>query len=185
MRKPLIIYISGSPGSGKSTLAEKIAKALYLPHISSDLIHAGVRLTTGKPNDRFKSFHESYIPLLIQMAKTDISFVVDQVMQRSLSEDDVIAKIEPYAKIINIHTKTGDPIRRHVDRELARVDKGVYMTADELRDRAQFHQDNLSKTDEPLDLNVPQLVVVTDDGYDPAFADVLEFIEHHYPRRGE
>lgn len=48
-QRPLIVYVSGPPGSGKTTLASKISHTLYIPHISSDLVHAGVRLTEGEP----------------------------------------------------------------------------------------------------------------------------------------
>lgn len=183
MRHPLVVYVSGSPGSGKSTLADLLARELYLPRVSSDLVHAGVRLTQGSANDRYKSFHEGFVPLMIQMTVMNISFVVDHVAQHSMTEQDVIAKLASHAFIVNIHAKSTNPIERHIARELARTDKGVYMTHDELEARAEFHKSNLAKTNDPLEIDMPQLVVATDDGYEPSLARIVEFIEKHYPRR--
>jgi 2-phosphoglycerate kinase len=64
-RRPLVVYVGCAPGSGKTTLAQKIAQELYIPHISSDRVHGGVRFTEGKPNNRKASLHDDvFVPLL-------------------------------------------------------------------------------------------------------------------------
>lgn len=181
-RKPLVVYVSGAPGSGKTTLASKIAKELYLPHVSSDLIHGGVRLTKGSPNDRRTTLHNVFVPLLMQMIKANISFVVDQVLKRSESEGDIIAKLRDHAHIVNVHTVCEDPIARQLNRELSRDDKGVYLRRGELESIAKFHNNNLGETSQPLELMLPQIIIQTDDGYNPSFPDIIAFIEHQYSR---
>ncbi len=49
MHKPSIIYVTGTPGSGKTTLVKCISERLYIPHVSSDLVHGGVSFTLGEP----------------------------------------------------------------------------------------------------------------------------------------
>ncbi len=41
------------------------------------------------------------------------------------------------------------------------------------------HERNLPKTYEPLSMDVPQLIMNTDDGYDPAVEEVVSFIRKH------
>jgi len=179
-RKPLIVYVSGAPGSGKTTLARKIAQELYIPQVSSDLVHGGVRFTEGKPNDRKVSLHNVFVPLLVEMARKKISFVVDHVLQRNLSERDVVDKLTPYATLVYIHTCTNDPIARHLERELTRTDRGVILSNQERIERSEYHRQNLSHTEHPLDLGISPLEVDTTDGYQPVFADIIAFIENAY-----
>jgi len=181
-RKALLVYVSGAPGSGKTTLAEKLSKELYIPHVSSDLIHGGARLTLGKANDRKRSLQEGFVPLLVVLAKSGISSVVDHVLQRNMSEEDIIAKIKPYAKIVYIHTKAKDPIDRFYKREVSRNDRGLVLDESALDARRVFHKDNLSATNEPLDLGLPVLEVDTTDGYTPTFSEVVAFIENEYDK---
>jgi predicted ABC-type ATPase len=180
MRKPLIIYVSGAPGSGKTTLAKQLSEEFYIPHISSDLIHGGVRLTHGRPNDRKESFDNAFIPMMIEMTKRHISFVVDQVLQKNISETDVIDRLEPFADIVYIHTVATDPVKRHLERELSRTDRGGVLDREGLIARSDFHRGNLSRTQAPLNLDVPTLVVHTDNGYDPSLKEIADFIERSY-----
>jgi cytidylate kinase len=176
---PVLIYISGAPGSGKTTLARKISEELYIPHISSDLVHGGISFTLNEKNDRTKSIHEVYVPLLVSMSKMNISYVVDHVLQRNLSEKDILDKLMPFARIIYIHLQSINSIDRHIERELNRSDRGVQLTNEELVIRAKYHQDNLAKTQEPLDVTLPTLVINTSDGYEPTFDSIIQFIEEN------
>lgn len=177
MSKPLIIYVTGAPGSGKTTLAKRISEQLYIPHVSSDLVHGGVRFTLGEPNDRYKTLHEAFVPIMIYMSKRGISFVVDHVLQKDMSKTDVIDKLLPHARIIFIHTVATNPIKRHLERELGRDDRGKVLDDDGLKKRADFHASNLSQTVEPADFETPVLIVDTDDGYDPALDEIVATIE--------
>jgi len=180
-RQPLIIYVSGAPGSGKTTLAKRIANELYIPHVSSDLIHGGVKLTK-RSHDRKETFHTIFVPLLVDMTKLRISFVVDHVLQKNMSESDVIEKLRPHAKIVYVHTQADNPIQRFYEREQRRTDKGVVLTPEQLQARRDYHQKNLPNTQYPVDLNVPTIVVETNDGYEPDFDRIIQMIEKLYKR---
>ncbi len=179
-RKPLILYVSGAPGSGKTTLASKLSDQLYIPHVSSDLIHGGVRLTKGQVNDRLQTLHQIFVPTMVNMAQNNISFVVDQVLQRDKSEDDIVKKLLPHAEIIVIHTQATDPIDRHLSRELNRTDHGQVLDEGGLKQRAEHHRANLNNTEQPLDTDLPTLIVDTDDGYKPSISDIINFINDKY-----
>jgi gluconate kinase len=182
MRKPLIIYVSGAPGSGKTSLARLLSEQLYIPHVSSDLVHGGVRLTEGEKNDRKKNLINVFVPLLISMAKMNISFVVDHVLQKERSEKDIIQKLTPHAIIVYIHTRANNSIDRFYTRERLRNDRGIVLSDEELRVRKDFHKNNLVNTEEPLDLDIPRLEVTTNSGYEPAVSFILDFIEREYAK---
>lgn len=180
MPKPLIVYVSGAPGAGKTTLAKRIAEQLYVPHVSSDLVHGGVRLTHGGPIDRKQSLTDAFVASMVFMAQRDISFVVDHVLKRDMSERDIIDVLKPVATIVYVHVQAKDPIARFYAREQARTDHGIVLSPAELDVRRDFHESNLPNTYEPLELGVPTITVNTDDGYEPAFDHIIEFIETSY-----
>lgn len=180
--RPLLIYVSGAPGAGKTTLAKR---KLYIPHISSDLVHGGVRLAEHGPIDRKKSLHEIFVPLLITMAKTHISFVVDHVLQKNMSEKAIIDKVRPHADIVYIHVRANNPIERFYRRELARTDRGIVLDSKELQLRRDFRQSNLANTIHPLRFEVPTLEVDTTEGYVPRLERILDFIDEAYNKEGK
>ena len=179
MRKPLVVYVSGAPGSGKTTLAKRIAAEFYIPHVSSDLVHGGVRLTEGT-HDRKATIHTVFVPLLTNMAKMNISFVVDHVLQRNLSEGDIVEKIKPHAQLVYVHVFADNAIERFYQRELSRTDRGVVLTEEQLASRRDFHQKNLLNTQEPLELGVPWIAVEANDDYKPSFDKIVAFIDKEY-----
>lgn len=117
------------------------------------------------------------MPLLVSLSQQGVSLVVDQVLQRGISEHDIIDKIKPHATVINIHTQTTDPIGRYVARIKSSTVPNMQRRQKELLDRAKYHKANLAKTDDPLDLGVAVLVVNTDQGYSPAMDHIIQFIE--------
>lgn len=178
--KPLIIYVTGAPGSGKTTLAKLISEQLYIPHVSSDLVHGGAGLVRPDEYDRRQGFHEAFVPLMMAMARLRISFVVDQVLQKDISKTDIIDKLTPWARIVYVHTMAGNSIERHLARELTRRDKGVVLDEGGLKKRAEFHASNLAQTEQPADYESPVLVVRTEEGYEPSLEKIIDFIQRQH-----
>jgi adenylate kinase family enzyme len=175
MTKPLIVYVSGAPGSGKTTLAKLLSEQLYIPHVSSDLIHGGVAFTQPEHN-REQTLLDVFVPTMIDMSKKGVSFVVDQVLQKGASEVNIIDKLRPYAHIVNVHTTCSDPIERYKSRILSSDLPNIVERREHLLERASHHKANLEKTNQPLELDLPLIVVNTDDAYDPSLQDISNFI---------
>lgn len=179
MKSPLIVYVSGAPGSGKTTLARLIAEQLYVPNISSDLVHGGVAFSNPH-HDRKQTLFDVFVPTMIELSQKGVSFVVDQVLQRGISEVAIVDKLRPNAIIINIHTVCTDPIERYEQRIKSSDSQNVMQRREQLLERAVYHKKNLNKTSQPLELGVPMLVVNTNDGYHPSLSEIVGFIQNNY-----
>jgi adenylate kinase family enzyme len=179
MKKPLIVYVSGAPGSGKTTLATLIAEQLHIQRMSIDYIQNGVWFG-NRDHDRKETLFNVFVPLLEYMSRQGISFVADHVLQKGLSEAAIIDKLRPLATIVYVHTQTADPIGRYISKIKESTLQTVVERREHLLERAEFHRSNLEKTNAPLDLGVPTIVVKTDDGYEPAIDEVMNFINNAY-----
>lgn len=179
MKKPLIVYISGAPGSGKTTLGRLLSEQLYIPQVSSDLIHGGIAFSQPDHN-RQQTLKNVFVPTIIDMAQKGVSVAVDHVLQKGISETDIIDKLRPYATIISVHTVTKDPIGRYMARVSASGLPSIIERREHLLHLATKHKENLDKTNQPLDLDVPTIVVQTDNGYDPSLDEIIKFIRTNY-----
>ena len=179
MIKPLIVYVSGAPGSGKTTLANLLSEQLYIPHISSDLVHGGVEYTSDS-NNREETFRDIFVPTMISMAHKGVSFVVDSVLQKGLSETDIIDRLRPHAVIVYVHTQSTNPIERYISRVESSIVPSIIKRRKELLGRVPYHKDNLKKTSQPLKLGVSTIIVDTDDGYAPNLDEIISYIHTSY-----
>lgn len=173
--KPVVIYISGAPGAGKSTLAKLLSDQLYIPFVSSDMIHGGLEFTEPD-HDRNSAIRTVFVPLLVHYAKNDVSFIVDHVLQKDIAQSTIIDMLRKYANVIYIHVQTDDPIRRYVERIKTSAQPDIIRRRKLLLKRAVHHIGNLQNTANVIDLDIPTLVVDTKNGYDPALNDIISFI---------
>jgi adenylate kinase family enzyme len=175
--KSVIIYVSGAPGSGKTTLAKLLSEQLYIPHVASDLIQGGIELTEPG-HDRRAAVTSVFIPLMIDMAQKKISFIVDQALQKDIAKS-IIDELTPYATVLYVHVQTKDPIGRYIYRIETSDLPDIIRRREPLLKRAQFHKENLSNTQNPIDLGVPRLIVNTDDGFNPGLDEIIAFIDEY------
>lgn len=174
--KPTVIYVSGAPGSGKTTLANMLAKRLYIHRISSDLVKGGLAYTN--PNqDRNTATGSVFVPMLLEAARHGVSFVVDHVLQKDLAKETIIDALAEVADVIYIHVETADPISRYIARTNTSTTPDIVRRRETLMERAIHHRNNLHNTQNVIRLDVPTLVVNTDDGYSPDFEQIISFIE--------
>jgi len=176
--KPTIIYVSGAPGSGKTTLAKILAEQLYIDHISSDMVKGGLEFT-NPGQDRQASIGNVFLPLVIDHAEKGISFVVDHVLQKDIAKSTIIEKLESVANVIYVHVQTEDPIKRYTERIQNSELPDIIRRRELLLERATHHRDNLVNTAEVIDLDIPTIVVNTDEDYDPSVNEVVSFINEH------
>ena len=176
--KPTIIYVSGAPGSGKTTLAKILSEQLYLPHISSDLVHGSIAFSQPD-HDRPQVINEVFVPYLVSMAQLGMSFVVDHVLQYDIAKETVIDMLKEHANVLLVHTQSSQPIERYVDRITNSTTPSVVSRKAMLLERAVSHSNNLHKTAVPADLGIPVITVVTDNEYLPSIDEVVEFITEY------
>jgi len=176
--KPVIIYVSGAPGSGKTTLSRQLSQQLNIHHISSDLIHGGIAFLNPS-HVRSETIKDTFIPYLIATSKLGISFVVDHVLQKDIAQSTIIDKLLPHAHIIYIHTQTTNPISRYKQRIKSHDSADIQERRDTLLLRADFHEANLHNTINPIELDLPTLVVDTNDNYNPTLDEIIGFIREH------
>ena len=174
--KPTVVYISGAPGSGKSTLAGILAEKLYVHRISSDLVKGGLAYT-DPTQDRNATTGSVFVPMLIETARHGVSYVVDHVLQKEIAKETIIDKLVEVANVIYIHVEATDPIGRYVDRNATSTIPDIIRRRNILMERAAHHRNNLENTQNVIDLDVPTLLVNTDDGYEPSIKKILGFIE--------
>jgi len=174
----MIIYVSGSPGSGKTTLARHISKQLNIPQISSDLIHGGVAFTRPD-HDRSETIREIFVPYMINTSKLGISFVVDHVLQKNMAKETIIERLQEYANVIYIHTQASDPITRYKHNIETNESMDVKRRHDYLLARADHHSNNLENTMHKIELDIPTLVVDTNDNYIPSLEEIMAYIQSH------
>lgn len=179
MPKPLIVYISGAPGSGKTTLGRLLSEQLYIPQISSDLIHGGIAFS-NPTHDRKETLKNTFVPTLINLSQNGISFIADHVLQADLSETDIIDRLRPYAEIIYIHTTCTNPLDCYIKRIESSNLPSIVSRREHLLGLVDSHRQNLVRTSEPLKLNLPTLIVNTDNKYDPSVPTIIEFINDNY-----
>lgn len=159
------MLVSGPPGAGKSTLAHQLAERLTLPLIGIDTLKASIARELdasehgrgGAAGQRAFALANS---LTRQCLESGASVILEKAWQRGRSEQDLLPLLE-LARGVQIHVSATQEVA--VARGLARPARpGLVDMAEVQRqlDSGALDWDSFG----PLDLDVPLVVVRTDDG---------------------
>lgn len=183
MTRPLLVVISGKPGSGKSTLAQRLGdrSQLWLPVVSHDAIRSALRAPGGGPEMRLAVPGERSIGLfydtVAHFLDAGASVIADLSWRRGISEAG-LSRVAQLARPVNVHCDVSVETahRRFLERDRAlqpgvEPADGVHGAIVRQMERGEFPWNVF----EPLDLDMPRILVDTSDGYQPGLDDVARF----------
>ncbi len=171
--KPLAVVVNGAPGSGKTTLARELSDGMGLPHLNKDLVCSSLRrLPQQREHANQRGFEVTYVTARGWL-EAGLSLVMDMTMYAAYSPAQV-ASLQPYGVVVNVHTRCHDALARFEAKMRRQGDGPV---TEELVGRVQLGYQAMA---ERLDFGCPRVEVSTDDGYQPALADVVAAVEAAY-----
>lgn len=178
--QPLLVIVSGAPGAGKSTLGRTISARLGLPFLSKDELKEAIGDELGAPSDVPASqrlglaAYRILYAVTARILESGGGAVVESNFRRGQSETDLRPIVElADARLVHCSADFTRVQARYAERYQRGDRHRVHL--DGLRARA-LGDDLATGRFEPLDLDVPTLVVATDDGYRPGLDRILEFL---------
>ena len=176
---PLLVIVSGAPGSGKTTLATRLADDLALLLIAKDPLKEAICDAIGAPADVAASSrlgraaYSALFTLARETLRAGEGIVVESNFRRGVSEPEFRGLIGVGdARLVHCTAERDVIARRYRER-----------TGESARHPA--HRDDERASDvatdveigayEPLDLQIPTIVVRTDDGLVPGYGDIAAF----------
>jgi predicted kinase len=176
---PTLVIVSGAPGSGKSTLARLLSQELNLPLFSRDHLKETLLDELGAPNRAVsREIGRASYALLFQIAgallDTSIGAIVESNFRFGLSEPDLRPLIAR-APTVLLHCQTSrdETVRRYLRRVANRERHAGHFDEEAAADLVR---DLNVGNYEPLDLDVPTLVIDTTDEYSPDLKQIGRFV---------
>jgi predicted kinase len=177
--RPGLIIVSGAPATGKSTLARTIAEELGLPLLMKDELKEAIADEVGMPAHVPASQRlglAAYRVLFLVGARilgAGGGLVLESNFRRGRSEPELrpLAEVAD-ARLVHCTAARSTVQARYLERYRLGDRHPVHLDAD--RAEALAH-DLASGRFEPLDLDVPTMVVHTDDGYAPSLEEIVGF----------
>lgn len=180
--RPVLIVVSGPPASGKTTLAHAVARAVPCPAICRDEIKEGLvhhggygPPTLGDAATRLAT--AAFFDVVDLLLRRGVTLVAEAAFQHKVWAPKLVALSE-VATVRVIRCVVDEAIRH--DRRLQRAQNEAqrrlfHADADAAQlDRIERGEVRLA-AHEPIQLDLPTLVVDTSDGYRPALEAVVLF----------
>jgi predicted kinase len=165
---PLLVLVTGAAGSGKTTLAKAVAAELDVLHLERDDIWDGLRFSSARSGG---AVTPQGIPVWFRtialLMENKVSLVADGTLYDDEDQPNV-AELLPLGDVVNIHCQAGCSMERF----RARKQRDGVAAAQLAHLMARVEADQ-GRSVSPLDLGCRRLVLTTEDGYSPAFGEVL------------
>lgn len=188
--RPWLVMVTGEPGSGKSSLGMHLAKRLRVPYLSRDDIRWGMLATSrpwsGQPTDTSgrDAARETFIDVVERAAGQGVSGVPEFIIFRD--NPDHFRRLMATADCLVAVTNCSESEQRAVARDRAdplladptflaalghsSIDSFLQVG---VRERQAVRGRMLSDFE---DFGVPTLAVRTDEGYEPALDEIINWV---------
>ena len=178
-RPPLLVVVSGAPASGKTTLAARLAKDLRLLLIGKDALKEAICDATGPPDDVAASMragsaaYAAAFTLTRETLAAGQGVVLESNFRRGVSE----LELEPVlafgdARLIHCTAEREVIATRYRERNAAGLRHAAHRDDERAADLGVELE---SGRFEPLELDIPTMVVATDSGLSPGYGAIVEF----------
>jgi predicted kinase len=166
-----LVLVSGAPGVGKTTLARMLAGDLGMALLSKDTVKETLGDSLGAESvERSRDLGRAAVAVLYALAKEQLGLGVPVVVESAFHQS-LAGEVEPLVALgpaVLLHCQAPEEVI--AARSVARAGDrhGVHFDAE----RAPFE----ARLYGVMELDVPVLFVNTEDGYDPDYPTILEFV---------
>ena len=178
--RPALVIVSGSPASGKTTLARRLAGDLQLPLLAKDALKESLADALGPPADVAASMRlgtAAYTVLYLQaeeLLRAGHGVVLESNFRRGLSEDELRPLLALGCACVVLCGARDEVIMARYAERFARGERhAAHLDADRSEG---LRADLAAGRFEPLELDVPTIVIDTTDGLTPPYEAVRDFV---------
>jgi len=176
--RPLLVIVSGAPASGKTTLARRLAADGDLTLLSKDAIKEALADALGHPQSVVASStlgvgaYAAMYAMASRLLESGVGVVLESNFRRGQSEDE-LTRLGPGADARAVHCAARSATIRDRYRSRASERHPAHLDAARSQDVMRDLRDGLY---EPLALDWPRVVILTDDDAQSAYAGVRAFV---------